>query len=645
MVIVGLVCLAMMSGAGIVASSFSFGPDPAIEVGDIEVSDGQVVSTYRNTKANYLRSKELFAANNIAFEEQTDEELVAVVVDDISRRAAVDAYLLENLSFPRSVLKDRLMSRDDVKAAKTEEELRKVIGPILRDDNSGSTEEYFDKRRRTELPQQFDAAFAKADFVTKTEVLQLAQLREQQRDLKVLRFAASDLEATVTPGEEDISRYYNANKADYMLPARVKVNYIELDKDAMVDDVVVEGDKLAEWFTKNIKKYTTPEERKVRDIVIAVDADTSDSEADDLAYDIYKKIQAGADFAAMVEKYSDDPSSKENGGELAAWLIDGQPDFGEEIQSAAFSAKVGEVIAPVEQDNAYHVLIVDEVQPAITPKLADVRELAEKDYRGEQLNKLFAERIKTLNDNILKASPKSLADVIGDLELEIQTTDWIDKGETGTAGLLQYPDVAQQAFGKAIIQDKKFSKVLRSRDREHAFVLHYNDYKPSALQTLDTVRADVVKQVTAQLAEKAAVANGKEALAKLNAGETPVIVAADTQAKLTTIDKKTRFNSGLTRSVVKKAYQLPTPTGDAEYSIAGVQDGRDYVIVMVYGASVPVDIAEAQLNNARTQLESESSRVGQDVIDQSILMAADLSVDVDPEQIINFQPENVNQPQ
>jgi len=89
-------------------------------------------------------------------------------------------------------------------------------------------------------------------------------------------------------------------------------------------------------------------------------AGRSKEEALALARDIVKQIKAGADFAKLAKKYSDDPSAAKNKGNMGFFTWGRMVD---PFQEAAFSMKPGEVSDPVETVFGYHVIKVLERRP------------------------------------------------------------------------------------------------------------------------------------------------------------------------------------------------------------------------------------------------------------------------------------------
>jgi peptidyl-prolyl cis-trans isomerase SurA len=76
---------------------------------------------------------------------------------------------------------------------------------------------------------------------------------------------------------------------------------------------------------------------------------------------IVTELRKGADFATAAKRFSQDPASRDQGGDLG-WFRRGQmvPEF----ESVAFSLKPGVVSDPVESPFGYHVIQVQRVQPA-----------------------------------------------------------------------------------------------------------------------------------------------------------------------------------------------------------------------------------------------------------------------------------------
>jgi peptidyl-prolyl cis-trans isomerase SurA len=100
-----------------------------------------------------------------------------------------------------------------------------------------------------------------------------------------------------------------------------------------------------------------------KQIVIGPRADSSaKARALALADSIYAALREGADFATAARRFSQDPGSREQGGELG-WLRRGPP-LAPEFEKVAFNLKPGVISRPVESPFGYHIIQVQRSQPA-----------------------------------------------------------------------------------------------------------------------------------------------------------------------------------------------------------------------------------------------------------------------------------------
>lgn len=100
-------------------------------------------------------------------------------------------------------------------------------------------------------------------------------------------------------------------------------------------------------------------------------------------------IRTGADFATMATRFSDDPGSAQDGGDLG-WFRRGRmvPEF----EAAAFRLRPGQISNVVETPFGFHIIRVDRIEPAevkarhilIAPELSDA-DLAAAEARADSV--------------------------------------------------------------------------------------------------------------------------------------------------------------------------------------------------------------------------------------------------------------------
>jgi peptidyl-prolyl cis-trans isomerase C len=108
------------------------------------------------------------------------------------------------------------------------------------------------------------------------------------------------------------------------------------------------------------------------------------------ADDLRAKIVAGADFAELAKKESDDVGSGQRGGDLGAF---GRGQMVPEFENAVFNAKAGEIVPVVRTQFGYHII---QVQERNARPLAEVREGLEKE--------LTQARVQEMLDGMKKAA-------------------------------------------------------------------------------------------------------------------------------------------------------------------------------------------------------------------------------------------------
>jgi peptidyl-prolyl cis-trans isomerase D len=187
---------------------------------------------------------------------------------------------------------------------------------------------------------------------------------------------AADIEKEINPSDADLQTFFKANAAKYAtaMPETRKVSYIAfLDGQQPGGTPQVSEAEISQYYTQHQKDYQVDDQVRVRHILIKVDAGAdakADAAAKQKAQEILKQIKAGGNFADLARKNSDDPGSKEQGGELG-FLKRGAtvPEF----DQAAFTLPVGQTSDLIKTKFGYHILQVEEKQTAHTRPLDEVK--------------------------------------------------------------------------------------------------------------------------------------------------------------------------------------------------------------------------------------------------------------------------------
>ncbi|HID50176.1 MAG TPA: hypothetical protein EYP40_11305, partial [Chromatiales bacterium] len=356
--------------------------------------------------------------------------------------------------------------------------------------------------------------------VTDQEIRRHLQLENERRRIGYFTLPLNSYLEKTSPGEEEIQAWYEQHAADYRTPEQISVEYVELKLEDMASRVEVSDEELSSYYEQHLENYISqPERRKVRHILIQVDAGTDDAKARARAEQLAQRLREGADFSELARSGSDDSVSAEQGGDLG-FISQGMMD--KAFEQAAFRLKPGEVSPPVRSKFGYHLIRVDEIQPARVQSLAEVRDQIRKELQSERAETRFYESVDKLN-NLSYEIPDSLTPVAEELGLEVKHSPLFPR--SGGSGLFANPRVVSAAFRDEVLQEHRNSELVEISDT-HMLVLRLREHKPGAQRPLAEVRAGIEARLKQDKARQLAMQDATRAVTQLEAGDTPADVAA-----------------------------------------------------------------------------------------------------------------------
>ena len=186
--------------------------------------------------------------------------------------------------------------------------------------------------------------------------------------------SSDDLRKSINPSDAELESFFKANGARYATAVgeQRKITYFAFTPSDLPGGMPHPSQQeIQQYFTAHQSEYQVPEQAKARHILIKVAAGAdakTDAAAKAKAEGLLKQIQGGANFADLAKKNSDDPGSKDSGGELG-FTQRGRmvPAF----DNAVFTQKVGETKI-VKTQFGYHIVQVEERQTAHTQQLSEL---------------------------------------------------------------------------------------------------------------------------------------------------------------------------------------------------------------------------------------------------------------------------------
>jgi peptidyl-prolyl cis-trans isomerase D len=357
--------------------------------------------------------------------------------------------------------------------------------------------------------------------ISDTEMRQLYDQLNLKLAMSYVEIPYKNFESAITPTEKQIADFFEAHREQFREPERVSFDFIRYDPDRLAGKLNPSDKDIQNYYNLHRDSALThPEQVRARHILIAVASDatpTQKAAAKAKAEDLVKQIKAGADFAKLAKQFSDDPGTKNSGGDLGYF---GQSEMVKPFADAAFKMKPGE-LEVVQTQFGYHVLQVEDHKLAHVDTLAEARPQIIAALRHRAGTELAHQAIdQDLADALSGRGLKELADKRG---LDLVKTPMLAAGER-TAEITD-PGLVEGAF-KLNPNDVR---VINGHDAQ--YLLKLVERKPSYLPKLAEIEPKVRAALVRQIAETKAM---EQAAALIKQIKNPAgFAAAAAAAKLT----------------------------------------------------------------------------------------------------------------
>jgi len=484
---------------------------------------------------------------------------------------------------------------------------------------------YRQQLKQSMLLSQLANAYSATGFVTETELQRIAELRMQTRDFRFLSLTLGTRTLGEPIPDEDIVEYYEANQADFTVPEQVNVQYVELNRAAVMDEIEIDEQVIRDQYDQEREAFEGAAERRASHILFEVGGNLSEDEALAQAEAARQRLAQGEDFADLALELSSDVISAEAGGDIG--YSDGTA-FPPPIEEALLALEVDEVSEPVITEFGVHLVKLTEDAVSEFAPFEEAAERIERDLKAAQAEQIFARRLEDLSNLAFESG--DLQPISEQLELPVQESGFFPR--SGGAGLFANQAVIQAAFSDEVLAGGFNSEPIELNDSQ-AIVLRLQERQEASVRPLEEVESEIAVILRTELERERARELGQQILANLVQGEEIDDLLAENDLEWIEQTGIRRDSTAINREITDGVFTLPSPEeGEPIYEGIALSNGT-YVVVELNDVQTGdlASMPETERRNIEQSIQSQRSQGTFSAYLNSLRAEADITTSQLPE--------------
>lgn len=377
-----------------------------------------------------------------------------------------------------------------------------------------SVSQFEDTVRQGLLQEKFQKLVTDGISAGPAELQEEFRYRNEKVKLDYAFIKPEDLEAKITLDDSAIKAGYEKNKARYQVPEKRVVRYAIVDVNQIRQNIHISDDQLLAQYKKNIQDYQVPDRAHVEHILLMTVGKT-DAEIEEIqkkAQDILNQARKGANFEDLAKKYSEDPGTKDKGGDLG-WIVKGQTVA--EFEKAAFSLPKGSISDLVKTQYGFHIIKIIDKETAHTKTFDEVKDSIRAPLMLSEADKQAGDIADKLSQAIRQSNKVSLDDLAKQYHLAVGET----RPVAATDPLLELGNSQDVKVSDSIFNLRQGDLSLPIHTDRGYLVLSIKQILPAHQGSLDEVRDKVIADLKQEKAATDARSKADELIKRVKAGD------------------------------------------------------------------------------------------------------------------------------
>ena len=412
-------------GVGDMTTGLIGGSDKAIEAGDESLSPREVAVEFERTRRNYL--------SNVSTGEALQTGLLGEVAGMLARDVVFRAEANElGLTVTREMQRREVAEEPSFKDETGAFSQTRFLSVLA---NAGLNEADYLQRINTALRrEQIVDAVAGGARQPQVVARALTSFELERRSARLISVAVNT-DAVADPDEAALADWYDEVKSRYDAPMLRTARVGSLTPQMFAADIEIDEADIAQAYDDRIDEFTTPERRRVRQMVFDNSADAQTAR---------DRVAGGENFETVAEDMLGWTGDDTNLGLVTRNDLDGA------VGEAVFAAETGAIAGPAESVFGIHVVVVDEIQEGGETSLADVSDAIRTTLQTEAATDLIYDKVNQIEDRI--ASGATLDEAMAEVSGNLVTITDIDRRGNDIDGNAVSGDAAELAQDSVVLE-------------------------------------------------------------------------------------------------------------------------------------------------------------------------------------------------
>lgn len=346
--------------------------------------------------------------------------------------------------------------------------------------------------------------------VSEDEMLETYLFENEKINLLFIKVSPEAFRTQVSVNEVEIKDYFQKNQEGFRIPTYIQIQYLAFRPEDYESKVQILSDEIKRYYDQRKESFKIPKQVRAREILIRVDPQSTPEKIEQKrkrAEEILALAKKTKDFASLARQHSESETASK-GGELG-WLQRGNID--ELLEKPLFSLKTGELSELVKGPSGFYIFKAEEVKEEKQKTFEEVKDQIHQTLKKEKAKAEASRRADDAFYSLFRT--REIEKFAREKEVPIRTTPLFKEGDE-IPEIGRNPSFHSSAFSLKI---GEISPVVNIPP--NFYILKLVDRKDSRIPSLEEVKEEVIREITAKKTDEKARQAAEEILNQVRSGK------------------------------------------------------------------------------------------------------------------------------